>query len=483
MRLSIFARLVISYLMLFCILAGVSLFFIYHLDQFNKVIRSIVLNDTLILEYSNQLSDALLSESRNDRKFIVLKDAALYQSSVAAGKEFNQLLNEVIAKSNSDEIKGFLHKISLQHQELMRLSSRERELIETAEAYSPEWFVEEKKKIADGIIEQLKGIRLTGEKNALNKIIALKESGDKARSFSTVISIIALTIALIVALYITRSIKKPLDKMSAKTIKIAQGNFEGDLEITSPPEIAELAGAFNVMCHKLQEVDSIKSDFFSHMSHELRTPLTSIKVGTEMLVEGLGGELTKKQHHILSIVIKESNRMIALVNSLLDLSKMEAGMLKYQFKPSELSDLVKKSLETLTPLVEAKNILIDNKIGTLQLVKVDTERIQQVLRNIIGNAIKFTEKNGTIRLEAHVKKKVVEVAVHDNGPGIPKEDLERIFMKFQQVISTKGTSIKGTGIGLATVKQVILAHGGKVWATSQVGKGSTLHITLPLAVY
>jgi two-component system sensor histidine kinase GlrK len=216
------------------------------------------------------------------------------------------------------------------------------------------------------------------------------------------------------------------------------------------------------------------------MSHELRTPLTSIKVGTEMLLEGLSGELSKKQQHILSIVAKESNRLIELVNALLDLSKMEAGMMRYQFMPTDLSSLVKKSLDTLAPLIEAKKIIIDNRIGVLRPVSVDRERILQVLRNVISNAIKFNHENGMIRLEAHLKGNAVEVAVHDTGPGIPKGDLEKIFLKFQQVGSAKGGGIKGTGIGLATVKQVVLAHGGKVWATSEVGKGSTIHMTLPL---
>ena len=124
---------------------------------------------------------------------------------------------------------------------------------------------------------------------------------------------------------------------------------------------------------------------------------------------------------------------------------------------------------------------LDNKIGALQPVNVDQEMLLQVFRNIIGNAIKFTPENGKIKLEADVRESFIEIAFHDTGIGIPKEDLERIFFKFQQIIPAKGEKIKGTGLGLATVKQIILAHGGKVWATSQVGIGSTFYITLPLA--
>jgi two-component system sensor histidine kinase GlrK len=269
--------------------------------------------------------------------------------------------------------------------------------------------------------------------------------------------------------------------MRAKTIKISQGNFMGDLEVKSPPVIAELAAAINTMCHKLQEVDTVKSDFYAHMSHELRTPLTSIREGTTMLLDGLGGDISKKQQHILKIIAQESNRLINQVNALLDLSKMEAGMLSYQFRPIDVSVLAKESLDTLAPLAEAKNIPIDNRIGTLQPVKADQERILQVFQNIIGNAIKFTPENGRITLEAKVEENFVEVRVHDTGIGIQEEDLESIFQKFQQIIPKTGEKIKGTGLGLATVKQIILAHGGKVWVTSQAGQGSTFYITLPLA--
>jgi signal transduction histidine kinase len=142
---------------------------------------------------------------------------------------------------------------------------------------------------------------------------------------------------------------------------------------------------------------------------------------------------------------------------------------------------VNKAVESLVPLAEAKSISIENKIGVMQPVKMDQEMMQQVFRNIIGNAIKFTSENGSIKLEADMKENFVEVAVHDTGIGIAEEDIERIFLKFQQIIPAKGEKIKGTGLGLATVKEIILAHGGKVWVTSQVGQGSTFYITLPLA--
>jgi two-component system sensor histidine kinase GlrK len=484
MRLSIFARLIISYLVLFIMLAGISLYFIYHLSWMNQVTRSIILNDTSVLEYSNLLTDALLSEVRNERKYVVLKDEELYGNYVQAKDEFAKLLNEAFTKAASEEMKHFFYTIDVQHENFSRLVNGERELIRGANPYPEKKFATEKKNISDKIINQLKNIRETSENNIFSKIVNLSESGDKIKNISVIISAIALSTGLIIAFIITRSIKKPLDVMRAKTVEISKGNFSGDLKVNSPSQIAELATAINTMCHRLQEVDDIKSDFFSHMSHELRTPLTSIKEGTAMLLDGLVGETSEKQQRILRIVVQESNRMIGLVNGLLDLSKMEAGMLKYQFMPTDLSALLKESLESLAPLAESKNISIDNQIAFLQPVKIDQERILQVFRNIIGNAIKFTHDNGRIKLQAHVyaNEGFVEVQVHDTGIGIPEKDLERIFQKFQQISTAKEEKIKGTGLGLATVKQIILAHGGKVWATSQVGQGSTFYFTLPLAV-
>jgi len=481
MRLSIFARLIISYLILFTMLAGVSLYFIYHLNHFNEELRSIILHDTLLLEYSSQLSDAMLSESSSDQKFVILKDEKLYKSYQRAQDEFNQLLGEALSKTNTEEIKQLFDTIGEQHHNFMALVNTERELIKSAKPYSVDLYAKQKKKIADDIIQKLKKIKHTSERNVFDTIVHLSERGDTAKNVSIMISIITLATCLVVAFIITRSIIKPLDLMRTKTVAISKGNFKGDLEVKSPPVIAELASAINIMCRKLQEVDAIKNDFFSYMSHELRTPLSSIKEATSMLLDGLGGEISEKQHRILSILIQECNRLIEMVNSLLDLSKMEAGMLKYQFVPMELSELIRKTLDALEPLAEAKSISIHNNIAASQLIKMDQERIQQVFRNLIGNAIKFTDKNGSIKLEANVRGNVVEVAVHDTGFGIPEEDLETIFLKYQQVVTAKRERVKGTGVGLATVKQIILAHGGKVWATSQVGQGSTFYITLPLA--
>ena len=166
-----------------------------------------------------------------------------------------------------------------------------------------------------------------------------------------------------------------------KTKEIAKGHFRGDLKLSSPPEIGELADAFNLMCNKLQELDEMKSDFFNSISHELRTPLSAIKMGVQLLRGEMERVSKEDQETILETIDKENSRVIDLVNSLLDLSKMEAGMMTFNFERKEVAPLINRVVEEMGPLVRAKQIALETKIpGKLPSIQMDSERILQVLQ-------------------------------------------------------------------------------------------------------
>jgi two-component system sensor histidine kinase GlrK len=224
----------------------------------------------------------------------------------------------------------------------------------------------------------------------------------------------------------------------------------------------------------------MKSDFFSTISHELRTPLTSIKEGTSLLLEGVGGEISEKQKKLLQIISGESNRLIDLVNSSLDLSKMEAKMMVFHFTQAEISPLIQKVIGEIEPLAMAKKIRL--QVGNherLPPVKMDREKILQVLRNFLGNAVKFSFEGGEVRVSACRENGKMKVSVSDTGPGIPKANLATIFEKFQQGPRENSAPGKGTGLGLAIAKQIITAHGGEIWAESEPGQGSSFIFVLP----
>ncbi len=265
-----------------------------------------------------------------------------------------------------------------------------------------------------------------------------------------------------------------------KTKEISEGVFEGNLDISSPPEVLGLSKAVNVMCDKLKKVDTMKSDFFLAMSHELRTPLTSIKQGITLLQQGFEGEMPEKQKKLLTILSQETHRLIEMVNSLLDLSKMEAGMMAYHFRQERLPPLIQRVIQEMTPLMEAKKIQSRTAIAhEIPPLNLDRERILQALRNLMGNAVKYTPEGGQIVISALCRDHKVECSFKDTGQGIPKENLKEVFEKFHQLPVKASEWAKGTGLGLAFVKRIITAHGGKVWAESVPGQGSTFTFVLP----
>jgi two-component system sensor histidine kinase GlrK len=330
------------------------------------------------------------------------------------------------------------------------------------------------------MLSSLEQLRVDQQQAAYAKVEQLAQVSDRARQISLVITVGCLLAIVLMSWLITRSVTRPIAALKSRTKEIAAGRFEGCVEVGSPPEIAELAAAFNLMCDRLKELDRMKSDFYAAMSHELRTPLTSIKEGTGLLLDGVGGETTEKQRKLLAILAEESNRLIGVVNSLLDLSKIEAGMMTYRFEPAHVDPLIRQAIAEITPLAEAKQIRLESALeASLPTARLDRERILQVLRNLVGNAVKFTPKGGYVRVAARRANGKLEVSVKDSGPGIPAEHLTTIFDKFRQGNHNGGPGRQGTGLGLAIAKNVIASQGGKIWAQSELGQGSTFIFSLP----
>ena len=469
------------YLTIFILVMVVSVYAILKIHHLNADTRHILTIENPILDYNRKLTDSILSQLRYEKKYIITKDTLIYDQFLSAKEDFNKFLSEVHSIADTPEKRNSLAKVKAHYKNFQSLIDKEIEMARTNQLYSKRGYELEMEKVIDGILEELKELETISRRDIHSKVKMLGEAGASARKLAIIMSIIAIILVIGTSFLITRSITKPLTILMDKTKEISKGVFDGNLNISSPPEISELAGAFNTMCGKLKIVDRMKSDFFSSMSHELRTPLTSIKEGISLLQGGAGGTITEKQERLLAILSEESKRLIDLVNSLLDLSKMEAGMTTYTFNQGSLTPLILRAITEMTPLVEAKKITLKTKIDEkLPVITMDRERILQVLRNLIGNAVKFTPERGQVRVSARLMNREVEVSVSDTGLGITKENLTTIFEKFHQAHLKNSDHIKGTGLGLAIVKHVITAHGGRVWAESEPGQGSSFTFVLPV---
>lgn len=254
----------------------------------------------------------------------------------------------------------------------------------------------------------------------------------------------------------------------------------------------------------LEEIDKIKTEFLSLVSHELRTPLTSILGFTKIIrrrmtkvvlpfiqdtiedskMEPLRKEkLFKAGNKILEnidIIVSEGERLTAIINDLLDITKLESGTIEWKIEEVDIKSLINKAILSSYSLIEDKEIqLLDNIEENLPKVMVDEDKIYQVFINIISNAIKFTEKGHIILGAKRKNEKEIQISIEDTGIGIDNNSFEVIFDRFKQLGDTLNKP-KGTGLGLPICKNIVENHGGTIWVNSEVGKGSTFHFTLPI---
>jgi len=232
---------------------------------------------------------------------------------------------------------------------------------------------------------------------------------------------------------------------------------------------------------KLQELDKLKDEFVSLASHELRAPMTVIKGSLSTILDGYAGETSKEAKEFLTAAYSENDRLIRLVNNLLNISRIESGRLKFLVTNVDMSKLMKDVVTNLQMAAKEKSLrLIIDKLDQLPFVLADEDKVREVLINLIGNAIKFTHQGG-ITVSAKVEKDMLITSVADTGNGIAPEDQELLFKKFSQV--SRGTYSRqtgGTGLGLYISKKIIEGLHGQIWLTSTVGKGTTFYFSLPV---
>ena len=248
--------------------------------------------------------------------------------------------------------------------------------------------------------------------------------------------------------------------------------------------------------NRLQELDNLKSSFLSTMSHELRTPLTSIMGYGDMLIEGLAGELNEEQREFLQIIMRQSNQLLELIRSLLDLSKLEQGTVALDKKEVLVFEVLAEVVSSLTPRAVDLGVFIDLRKAEVPAVAGDHPRLRQVFLNLVENALKFSTAGGCVSIHAGLYEDTgqvevghilfapllqqVEIRVVDLGPGIPKRDKTRVFDAFYQVDHSSTREHGGTGLGLSIVKRLVDAHNGSVHVQDNEPNGSVFVVRLPV---
>jgi signal transduction histidine kinase len=297
----------------------------------------------------------------------------------------------------------------------------------------------------------------------------------------------AIVLALLLGFVLSWSVIGPIQSIDSRLAAIASGDFSGHVDVTNRDELGALAANVNRMNDELRRLykeletaSQHKSDFLANMSHELRTPLNAIIGFSQVLREGMVGDVNAKQREYLDDILSSGNHLLALINDVLDLSKIEAGQVELQVAPFSLQDALERGVSMIREQATTEGVQVTlHENGGIDVVSGDERRIRQVIFNLLSNAVKFTPEGGRVDISAARENGEMRVSVADSGPGIALEDRDRIFEEFQQT-EAGAQQREGTGLGLALSKRFVEMHGGRLWCESELGKGSTFEFTLPM---
>jgi signal transduction histidine kinase len=289
---------------------------------------------------------------------------------------------------------------------------------------------------------------------------------------------LAIVIALVLTFVLSRRMTSPIGVLAQAARRLGRGDLSQRVQLQVKGEVEMLAQAFNSMAADLEHAEQLRRDLIADVAHELRTPLSNI----QGYLEAIRDRVMKPNAATVRSLNEEAVLLSRLVDELQELSLAEAGELKLVYQAEDITELVKQAVTPWHPRIEAKEISLSLDLpDNLPLVNIDWQRVNQVLHNLLENAVAHTPKGGTINVAAGAKGEWVEVSVSDTGEGIPAKDLPYIFERFYRVDKSRARATGGSGLGLTIAKRLVEAHGGKITVQSKLGKGSRFAFTLPIA--
>ena len=293
------------------------------------------------------------------------------------------------------------------------------------------------------------------------------------------ISVLVMFLALGISAFLSMRFTKPITRLTAAAKRMAAGdftvNFTGEYSYT---EMDALAETLDYAKEEIGKSDALQKEVLANVTHDLKTPLTMIKAYASMIQEISGGDPEKRAKHT-QVIIDESDRLTSLVNDILNLSKIRSGMDTLKLTSFNLSEFVHTVLERFGYLAETQGYMIERDIEDELYTEADIEKIEQVVYNLVGNAVNYTGEDKHIRVGLRRTEKGLRLTVTDTGKGIPPEEVETIWDRYYRSSETHKRPIKGTGLGLSIVKTILLKHRFDFGIESEVGKGSTFYVLFP----
>jgi signal transduction histidine kinase len=299
----------------------------------------------------------------------------------------------------------------------------------------------------------------------------------KLKHHFLMVGIFSVFLTIITIAFLSRVITIPLIRMKEATEKLSKGDFSVRLQIKGEDELAELGKAIQTLARDLEYLKKERNEFLASISHELRTPLTYVKGYADIARRPNMEE--EERNRYLSIIYEEAEHMQKLVKDLFELAKMDQHSFQIHKEPTNLCSFLKKLHDKMHPAFQAKKMSLVYQCEKNITVHIDQKRFEQVMMNLLDNALKYSDQGSTVSIDVRTEKNNIVMIVSDEGRGIPEEDLPHIFERFYRVDKSRSRTSGGTGLGLAIAKEIVEAHGGSIYAASEYGKGTNMIIALP----
>ncbi|GLI36020.1 HAMP domain-containing sensor histidine kinase [Desulforhabdus amnigena] len=468
------------YFVLISIFYGTIVILFIHIQQIMRISEDIVNKNYKISSASKKMIESLLWMAETESKYNLLKKEDYKTYFASAQKQFEENLTEVLfLEGTTADNQNPWKELFKDYVGQLPKGSENSEEVESSNIL---WIPEQ---VINDWIQRISKARMENEQQIESEMRTLNDRGQMAVRWGVVGLAFSALLGLLGIIFLTRSMSRPLRELLRGIHSVSRDGLREPIRIRTKDEFGEVAGAFNDMANRLKDEERMRSDFISMLSHEIRTPLTSIRESVNLIAEEVMGKINDRQRRFLEIASREIERICDLLNHLMQVSRLEAGAVPIRRQRFDPVSLVSGSIYRMTPAAEAKDIRIETQIpNNVPHALGDPENLQQVLLNLLGNAIKFSSPGSDIivriELDQDGDSKWLKFCVSDKGSGIPAEELPMVFHKYYRATGMRD-QVDGVGLGLSISKHIIEAHGGTIWVESQLGQGSTFTFTLPIA--
>ncbi len=477
-KFGILVKLFAWYLLASLIFYGTILSLFVHISDLVKTSEDITNRNYRISTASKKMIDTLWWMAENQKKYDLLKKEEYKEYFASGQKEYETNLFEILwlgaGGSGENPWEGL-------YKEFQEQFSAERKEQSDSEHSDVPWLKEE---LINQWVEKIQKARAANEQQILSRMKSLNEQGRTAVQWGFIGLSASLLVGLFGVIGFSFGMSRPLRELRRGIKSLSGSGLNEPIRIYSNDEFGELAGAFNDMAARLTEEERMRSDFISMLSHEIRTPLTSIRESVNLISEEVMGDINERQRRFLLIASHELERITTLLNHLMQISRLEAGAVEIHPQLIDLREFVQGTISRVIPAAEAKDISIHSEVTSgIPEFSCDPDNMQQVLLNLLGNAIKFSPNGSAILVKVmqdeNPKQASLVFSVKDSGPGIPRDEQALVFHKYYRASGVRD-HVDGVGLGLSISKYIVEAHGGEIGVLSKLGEGSTFSFTLPI---